>query len=188
VLAIVPVKGLDGAKSRLAPRLDPDERRGLVLRMLGDVLAACEAADSVEGTLVVTPEPGSAPDGFDVLVDVGEGHAAAIASALRDPRAAGGALVVMADLPLLTPDALDRLAAFAHPVALAPASDGGLNALAIRSPQAFEPAFGVPDAAAITAARARAVGLAPTVVDDPVLAHDVDTPCDLRTLASQTAV
>jgi 2-phospho-L-lactate guanylyltransferase len=182
VLAIVPVKGLDGAKTRLAPLLDEAERGALVLRMLDDVLAACAGASAVAGTLVVTPEPGLAPAGVEVLVDRGEGHAAAIEGALRHPRAANGALVLMADCPLVTPQALDRLAGAARPVALAPSSDGGLNGLALRDPLAFVPAFGVPDAAVLTAERARAVGLEPAVLDEPLLAFDVDTPCDLRKL------
>ena len=182
VLAIVPVKGLDGAKTRLAPLLRPDERAALVRRMLADVLAACEASEAVRATLVVTPQPELAPEGVDVLVDSGEGHAPALAAALRDPRAAGGVLVVMADCALATPDALDRLADAARPVALAPAQDGGLNALVLRDPAAFEPVFGVPQAAALTAERARAAGFEPAVLDEPSLALDVDEPGDLRNL------
>jgi 2-phospho-L-lactate guanylyltransferase (CobY/MobA/RfbA family) len=85
----------------------------------------------------------------------------------------------MADCPLVTAEALDRLAAAAEPVALAPAQDGGLNALAVREPNAFEPAFGVEGAAAETAARAEAAGLEPAVVADPALAFDVDRPADV---------
>jgi 2-phospho-L-lactate/phosphoenolpyruvate guanylyltransferase len=180
VLAIVPVKGLEGAKSRLAPLLAPEERAALVRRMLADVLAACAESNAVRRTLVVTPEPGLAPTGVDVLVDAGEGHAAAVGLALADTRASGGALVVMADCPLATADALDRLAAAARPAALAPALDGGLNALALRDPSAFEPVFGVPDAARLTMARARAAGFDPAVLDEPGLALDVDEPGDLR--------
>lgn len=182
VLAIVPVKGLDGAKTRLAPLLGPNERAALVRSMLADVLAACEASEAVHGTLVVTPQPELAPGGIDVLVDSGEGHAPAIAAALRDPRGAAGVLVVMADCALATPEALDRLADAAQPVALAPAQDGGLNALVLRDPTTFEPVFGVPHAAALTADRARAAGLEPVVLDEPSLALDVDEPGDLRDL------
>jgi 2-phospho-L-lactate guanylyltransferase len=182
VLAIVPVKGLEGAKSRLAPLLRAEERGALVKRMLADVLSACETSEAIQRTLVVTPEPTVAPAGAEVLVDRGEGHAAAIALALADTRAREGVLVVMADCALATPDALDRLAAAARPVALAPALDGGLNALALRDPRAFEPVFGKPGAAELTAAGARAAGLEPAVLDEPALALDVDGPEDLRKL------
>jgi len=187
VLAIVPVKGLRGAKSRLAPVLGPAERAALVRRMLADVLAACGASEAVLGTLVVTPDAELAPGNVAVLVDAGDGHAAAIALALADPRASGGALVVMADCALATPGALDRLAAVARPVALAPARDGGLNALALRDPRAFAPVFGVPRAAELTAERSRATGYEPAILDEPSLAFDVDEPGDLDALPSLEA-
>ena len=150
--------------------------------MLDRVLAACEGSPAITRTLLVTPHSDSAPASVETLVDDGTGHAAAIAQALADPRAAAGALVVMADCPLVTAEALDDLAAAAHPLAVAPAEDGGLNALALRAVGAFEPAFGVPDAAALTIARARAAGLEPEVRDDPRLALDVDRPEDLARL------
>lgn len=182
MLAIVPVKGLNGAKTRLAPLLSPDERAELVRGMLAAVLAACAESESITSTLVVTPEPELAPVGVEVLVDLGDGHAAAVVSALADGRAANGALVVMADCPLATGGSLDRLARAAAPVALVPALDGGLNALALSSPGLFEPVFGVLDAAARTVERARAAGIDPAVVDEPRLAYDVDRPSDLKRL------
>ncbi|MGH3022685.1 MAG: NTP transferase domain-containing protein, partial [Gaiellaceae bacterium] len=134
MLGIVPVKGLDGAKTRLAPRLSGAERAKLVVEMLDRVLAACQEAGAIERTLLVTPDPALARGRADVLVDGGTGHADALALALADPRAAGGALVVMADCPLVTAEALDALVEAARPLALAPARDGGVNALALRSP------------------------------------------------------
>jgi 2-phospho-L-lactate/phosphoenolpyruvate guanylyltransferase len=182
VLAIVPVKGLNGAKTRLVPLLSPDERAELVRGMLAAVLTACAESESVLSTLVVTPEPELAPVGIEVLQDSGHGHAAAVASALADRRAANGALVVMADCPLATGGSLDRLARAAAPVALVPALDGGLNALALSSPSLFEPVFGVPDAALRTVERVRVAGIEPAVVDEPLLAFDVDRPSDLKRL------
>jgi len=182
VLAIVPVKGLNGAKTRLVPLLSPAERAELVRGMLAEVLAACAESESVLSTLVVTPEPKLAPAGVEILLDPGVGHAAAVVSALADHRAANGALVVMADCPLATGGSLDRLARAATPVALVPAVDGGLNALALSSPDLFQPVFGVPDAAARTIESARAAGIEPAVVDEPLLAFDVDRPSDLKRL------
>jgi 2-phospho-L-lactate/phosphoenolpyruvate guanylyltransferase len=180
VLAIVPVKGLDGAKTRLAPLLSPGERAQLVLDMLERVLGACRGSAAITRTLLVTPAPDLAPADVDVLVDEGTGHARALAAALDDPRARAGALVVMADCPLATGASLDRLAAAARPLALAPSRDGGVNALALRPVDGFRPAFGVP--AKATLARARAAGLRPVVVEDPLLALDVDRPEDYEQL------
>ena len=182
MLAIVPVKGLNEAKTRLAPLLSADERADLVRGMLAAVLAACAESESITSTLVVTPEPELAPVDLDVLLDRGDGHAAAVNAALADGRAADGALVVMADCPLATGESLDRLARAASPVALVPALDGGLNALALATSGLFEPLFGVPEAAMRTVERARAAGIEPAVVNEPLLAFDVDRPADLKRL------
>jgi 2-phospho-L-lactate guanylyltransferase len=180
VLAVVPVKGRDGAKTRLAPLLQPEERRRLVLDMLERVLEACARAGSITGTLLVTPDPGFAPRGVEVVRDAGTGHADAIALALRDERVRAGALVVMADCPLVRPESLDALAAVARPLALAPSRDGGVNALALRAINGFVPPFGVPVEETLGAARA--AGLEPAVVDDPLLALDVDRPEDYEAM------
>lgn len=180
VLGIVPVKGVDGAKTRLAPLLTASERARLVVEMLERVLEACADATAIARTLLVTPDPTLAPGGVDVLVDAGTGHADALAAALADARARDGALVVMADCPLATGPSLDALAAAARPLALARARDGGVNALALRTRNGFRPSFGVP--AAETVARARRAGIEPVVLDDPALALDVDRPEDYELL------
>jgi 2-phospho-L-lactate guanylyltransferase len=179
VLAVVPVKSRDG-KSRLAAQLGPRERAGLVAEMLRRVLAACADAEAVSETLVVTPDSDLAPAGAAVLQDAGTGHADAVAAALAQPQAAAGVLVVMADCPLVTSEALDALADAAKPLAVAPAHDGGVNALALRDPRVFLPRFGVPAEKMLAAARA--AGLDPAVVDDPALAFDLDRPEDYEAM------
>ena len=186
MLAIVPVKGLDGAKTRLAPSLSAGERSQLVVEMLEGVLRACRSATAIERTLLVTPDPRLAREGVDVLADAGTGHADAIELAFGDPRAAAGALVVMGDCPLVTVESLDALARAARPLALAPALDGGVNALALRELNGFRPRFGVP--AERTLADARAAGLEPVIVADPLLALDVDRPEDYELLLASTRV
>ena len=180
MLAVVPVKGSDGAKTRLAPLLRPEERTQLVLDMLERVLQACAGAESITRTLLVTPDPSFTNGGVEVLRDAGTGHADAIALALRDERARGGALVVMADCPLVRPESLDALAAAAAPLALAPSRDGGVNALALRAVNGFVPPFGVPMEE--TLGVARAAGLEARVVEDPLLALDVDRPDDYEAM------
>jgi len=88
--------------------------------------------------------------------------------------------VVMADCPLVRPESLDALAAAARPLALAPSRDGGVNALALRALNGFVPPFGVPVEETLDAARA--AGLEPAVVDDPLLALDVDRPEDYEAM------
>jgi 2-phospho-L-lactate guanylyltransferase (CobY/MobA/RfbA family) len=75
---------------------------------------------------------------------------------------------------------LDALARAARPLALAPARDGGVNALALTAVNGFLPRFGVP--VETTVAEARAAGLEPILVNDPALALDVDRPEDYELL------
>jgi 2-phospho-L-lactate guanylyltransferase len=182
VLAIVPVKSLESAKTRLTPALGPVEREQFVMQMLDAVLDACAAATRISDTLVVTPDPAMGR-GRPVLRDDGSGQGPAIAAALRDPRAKDGVVVVMADCALVTPASLDALAQAAAPLALVASADGGTSALALADPSLVEPAFGIPDSASVTIERARAAGIEPAVVRDPALAFDVDSPADLARLA-----
>jgi 2-phospho-L-lactate guanylyltransferase len=179
LLAIIPVNSPASAKRRLAPLLRAELRAQLVSAMLADVVAACAESQSVDAVLVVTPDPELAPEGVEVLVDAGRGHAAAVTVALAQCRAQG-ALVVMADCPLVRPETLDLLCDSAQPVAVAPAQDGGTNAVALRPPDVLEPAFGVLDGAAVLVERAERLGVHVTVVDDPLLALDVDRPEDVE--------
>jgi 2-phospho-L-lactate guanylyltransferase len=175
----VPVNSPLEAKRRLERVLSRDERRELVATMLADVLAACRESRAIRDILVVTPETALAPADVDVLPDPGQGHAAAIALGLAEAPESG-ALVVMADCPLVTAAGLDRLALAARPIAVAPAQDGGTNALALRPADAIEPAFGLANGARIVLERARAAGLAAEILADERIALDVDTAEDVR--------
>lgn len=55
--AILAVKDLRSAKSRLATELDADARADLVLAMLDDTLAAVAAVSAIDSVTVVTPDP-----------------------------------------------------------------------------------------------------------------------------------
>jgi 2-phospho-L-lactate guanylyltransferase len=179
VLAIVPVNAPGEAKRRLAPFLTEEQLTALVLAMLADVLDACRQAASIDRTLIVSPDTSLAPPGVEVLRDPGRGHAAAIELALAAANE-DGAVILMADCPLVTAEALDRLVGRAQPIAVGPAQDGGTNALAMRPASLLIPAFGVRNGAAVIVERARAAGLEPAVIDDPGLALDVDTLEDIE--------
>jgi 2-phospho-L-lactate guanylyltransferase len=178
---LVPVKRLQGAKSRLAASYEPEERRALALRMSAGVVAAARAAHGVDRVWVVSSDPEAALLGADVLDDGGlawnEGLAHAIA--LLDPLPDAVAIVA-GDLPLVASADVEALVAAipARGVAVARAHDAGSNGLGLRPPDALVPNFGLVGSAAIHAERARAAGLEAVVVDRPGLAHDVDTPQD----------
>jgi 2-phospho-L-lactate guanylyltransferase len=178
---LVPVKALDGAKSRLAGRLAPDERAGLMLELLDGVVAAVRAA-GVERVTLVTPEP-LALRGVDVFDDGGLPWNDALWAAMggmREPVAT----IVSADLPLLRPEEVSALIA-ATPergIAIARASDGGTNAVSMQPPRAVRTCFGEPESAALHSRLAQEAGLDHVLVDLPGLAFDVDRPEDLERL------
>jgi 2-phospho-L-lactate guanylyltransferase (CobY/MobA/RfbA family) len=160
ITTVVPFRG--DAKRRL-----PGAVRGAVaLAMLGDVVAAARALGPV---LVVTDDPTVVPPGAEHVEDPGGGQGAALLAALalvdRD------ALVVNADLPCATPDALGRLAAAG--LALVAAPDGTTNALSLPDPRLYAALHG-PGSAERFLAHAPFV-----VVRIPELELDVDTLADL---------
>jgi 2-phospho-L-lactate guanylyltransferase len=94
-------------------------------------------------------------------------------------------LVLPADLPLITPADIARLAGALGPApaaVLAPARDGGTNALLAAPPAALPFLFG-PGSLSDHLAAARARGVAARLVYAPGLELDVDQPDDLLVLA-----
>ena len=172
---VVPFAGAEGKTRLEAPGR---ARRDLSLAMLGDVLAAAVA---VGRTLVVTPDEAGAAvardEGAEAVADPGGGQGAAVRSALA--QAEGQTLVVNADLPCAVPDDLRALLAAVPDggLALVEALDGTTNALALSTPDVFEPLYG-PD----SASRFRALPVDTVSVVVPNLAEDVDTLADLERL------
>jgi 2-phospho-L-lactate guanylyltransferase len=163
---VVPYRG--NAKRRLSPHL----RAGVAVAMLGDVV---EAAREVGRVLVVTDDPSVVPPGAGIVTDPGRGLGEAVREALRGVH--GHALVVNADVPCVTPEALRRLAAAG--LALVEALDGTTNALSLPDPSGFVPLYGPGSAARYRASAPYAV------LDIPELVNDVDEDADLERLADR---
>ena len=161
---VIPYRG--DAKRRLPSSL----RAAVAIAMLGDVV---EASLEVGHVLVVTDDPSVVPVGAEVIPDPGDGLGRAVAAGLS--RTAGHALVVNADLPAVTPDALRRLAASG--LALVEAPDGTTNALSLPDPELFAELYGPG-----SAERFRAHAPFATV-SIPELEADVDSDADLERLA-----
>lgn len=182
VLARDPV----GAKTRLAPELDAGARTRLASAMLEDVLAA---AGGIGDELVVVTdarsiEPVAARAGATTLRLAPGGTNTAAVAAFRDAAARdrATALVLAADLPLLSPDDVAALfaASSSSPVVVAPDRHGrGTNALLLTPPAAIAPAFG-PGSLAAHRERASRAGLRSAEVVRRGLSHDVDEIDDLR--------
>jgi 2-phospho-L-lactate guanylyltransferase len=189
VVAVIPVGPLEGAKSRLGGRLDAEERRDLVSRMLTTTVTAATTTPGIDEVLVVTPDA----DARELALRAGarpiRQQTQGLNNGLREAReeaiAAGARaiLVLPVDLPLVSPAELARLVAEldipVRPlVVLVPDRHGrGTNALLVAPPTAIEFAFGGDSRAAhadcAAQARARYVEL------DGPLALDLDTPDDL---------
>lgn len=193
-LAVVPINRLAAAKSRLAPALSGAGRRALALWMAGRVLDAVRRSGAVDAIAVVSPDEDALAwaraRGALALAQEHGGLNAGLALA-RDyalARGAGALLVLLGDLPRLTPGEVARLVApaeqaeSAHTVVLAPDRDGqGTNGLLLRPPDLLPFAYG-PGSFERHRAIARAFGVEPLVVASPGLAFDVDTPADLHEL------
>lgn len=164
MVTVIPFRS--GGKSRLPRAM----RRELARAMLEDVI---EAALEVGEVRVVTGDVEAADVarllGAQVVVDPGGGQGRAVEAGLDG--VAEPSLVVNADLPCATTDALVRLAAEGRALVAAP--DGTTNALSLPVPEAFQPLYGPG-----SAGRFAAAGFVPA--DVPELARDIDTLADLE--------
>jgi len=95
-------------------------------------------------------------------------------------------LILHADLPLATPEALHNLIIQAPPspsATLVIPEDGGTNAMLLRPPGLFSLAFGG-GSGDLHRAAAQKAGLEVLQAKEPALALDLDTPADVRELIS----
>ena len=152
-MATIVIPYRPNGKRRLSPA-----GRGLAEAMLADVLAACEP---VARTVIAGAEGGQGP---------------AVQAALAELE--GPVAIVNADLPCAQPEDVERLLAETPPfgLALVEAADGTTNALALSSPDVFQPLYGPGSAERFRAA-------APSrTLEIENLVDDVDTPDDLARL------
>lgn len=185
--AIVPVKSLALAKSRLSEMLDPGERRELALAMLEDVLRMLRATPIVARVGVVSRDPTvlrlAYRMGADRLLDQTRDLNGALTQAAAQYTQSGAEalLVLHGDLPLATPDELGLLAAkltSSTDIAFAPARDGGTNALACIAPHPMPFSFGGRSLERHVHG-AQEQHLTPHLVRSRGLERDIDRPEDL---------
>jgi 2-phospho-L-lactate guanylyltransferase len=185
IAALVPVKRLDAAKSRLRP-LAGEAGADLARAMLEDVLEAVAGVDSIAEAAVVTGDPEVArvarAAGATALVEPDEGLNPSLDAAARR-LGADALLVVLGDVAGARAEdlaalvgALDALGG--RGVVLAPSSDGGSAAL-LRAPHDIIPSAFGPDSAARHRAAARAAGVPFRELKLPSLAVDLDCPEDV---------
>lgn len=194
IVAVIPVGELERAKSRLGEVLDAEERRDLVIALLERTLAATIAASRIAETIVVTPDDEVASIAQSAgarairQTDRGLNHGLDEARKAAVDAGATALLVLPADLPGVSPAAVDALLATLDDantplVAIVPDRHGrGTNSLLLAPPGVIDFAFGgdsrVAHRHAADAAATRVVEL------DGPLSLDIDTPEDLLLVQS----
>jgi len=192
VWALVPLKLLDQVKNRLATVLTFEERHGLVVAMLKDVLKALCDTRELTGVLLVSREPSiqsivpshtrlhfwQEPVNCDLSASI-----TAASSYLKDEIGAAGVMIVPADVPLITPLQISRLLQQHNKVTLVPDDQNmGTNCLICTPPNnipvlydgsSFKPHL----------ASAEKLNLDPLTLRCEAFGLDIDTPQDLVRLA-----
>ena len=188
--ALVPVKPLGAAKSRLSKVLLPAERADLARRFLEHTLAALCACRGVDEILVISADPLA----WDLAAQYGaqccnEADTPGLNISLRrgvSRAVSGGAeaiLIVPTDLPLLNETHLQRVVDhIGSPPAVALAPDRhrkGTNILLQSPPNLIPFSYGV-GSFQTHLESARAAGAEVSVLEIPELALDIDSPADLK--------
>ncbi|MBJ7348140.1 MAG: 2-phospho-L-lactate guanylyltransferase [Thermoleophilaceae bacterium] len=191
-VAILPVKKLAVAKSRLAEGLDGSARQTLATAMVRDALAQIDLASKVDRLIVATSDPQVAEFAGDFQVsteDADVSHSLAAAAAIRKALELGASRVALlaGDCPLMTAEAIDQLITHCDEqqlgVAVVPDRDGrGTNALVLSPPTAIVPAFG-PGSSARHLQLAAAADVSAAIVPIEAMALDIDTADDWGQLA-----
>lgn len=203
LVAVIPVRSLEGAKSRLGGSLDAEERAVLATGLLERTIRAVAEVAAVESTVVVSPDPAvlrlATGLGATPVLQHDEGLNEGLRTAVRWAVADGATavLVLAADLPGVSADAVAavvRASATAVLSTSGPAGSpempgeplvaivtdrhgSGTNALLVSPADRLAFAFG-PDSRALHRASAVAIGARVLELDGP-LAFDVDLPEDL---------
>jgi 2-phospho-L-lactate/phosphoenolpyruvate guanylyltransferase len=183
---LVPVKRFSRAKRRLGDTLSDGERARLAKAMLLDVLRNLTDATTLAGVAVVTADPevcatarsfGAATIFDPSETGVNEAVQRGLDVFVPEPR---HVLVVPADIPFAEPNEFDALVELLddNHVVIAPAlSDGGTNALAMRSADLIPPQFGE-DSFAMHREAARKQGLRCGVLRSAGIGRDIDRIAD----------
>ena len=188
--ALVPVKSLKMAKSRLAPYVSQTQREILVLDMLHHVLCVLLDSELFERVSVVSADDRVLEQaemwGAQSLIEEQHGHNQALRAAALRIKADGvtALLTISADLPLLSIQETRSLLeqSVRHDIVLAASKDGtGTNAILERPPLAVPYGFGPNSLHRYTKA-ARQWHLSHTIYHSVGTAFDVDTIDDLHEL------
>ncbi len=189
IWAIVPVKPLNRAKSRLSPVLEPLQRQAFSRQMLERTIKTLQTVEAIQGILLVSRDSAALAVGRGLGAQtLTESGAPELNDSLtRATHAvktwhANGVLVIASDIPLFTPGDLNAMLALGKrppSVVLAPdRRKDGTNAMLIRPPALFPYQFG-PGSFEHHRQAAEEAGASVKVYESETLSLDVDYPEDL---------
>jgi 2-phospho-L-lactate guanylyltransferase len=193
--AIIPVKPLARAKSRLSTLLSPEERQVLAERLMRHVLTTVSAARGIHGVLVISRDPHALALARDLGANtVQESGTAELNSALTRATQVitawrGKAVLVLpADLPIVSADDVSAMLDMGRDegcMVIAPdRNHDGTNALYMRPPGLVSYSYG-PGSFQRHIALGREIGVTASVFESPRLALDIDFPADLALLHAE---
>lgn len=189
IWAIVPVKPLNRAKSRLSPVLEPEQRQAFSQQMLERTIKTLQAVEAIKGILLVSRDSAALAvgRGLGAQTLTESGVPELNDSLTRATQAvktwqANGVLVIASDIPLVTPDDLNtmlQLGRMPPSAVLAPdRRKDGTNAMLVRPPALFPYQFG-PGSFERHRQSAEEAGATVKVYESETLSLDVDYPEDL---------
>lgn len=190
IWAIVPIKPLNRAKSRLAEVLDPPARQRLALGMLLHNLKVLTGSTKIKGVLVISRDmkalsAARAVGGVQTLQESGTpelNNALQRACRMLMSWRASATLILPADVPLVTLEDVEQiieLGRYNHTVVIAPDKHrDGTNAIFSRPPDLIDYAFGAGSYQRHMQA-AELVGAEVKTYVSERLSLDIDSPDDL---------
>ncbi len=187
--AIIPVKPLKNAKSRLSPILQPDQRYELALAMFRHVLSVTTTAQLVSGVLVISRDTKALAIAREMgAKTLQEGAISNLNPALLRATAvvkswrADAILILPADLPFISADDIGAMIRLAQEHSIVIATDrerDGTNALLVRPPGAIEYEYGRGSYERHLQNAGRA-GLPVALYESDRMTLDIDVPDDLN--------
>jgi 2-phospho-L-lactate guanylyltransferase len=187
IAAVIPVKRLSEAKSRLSTRLSCTERATLVIALLRRTIRVLREVDEIERIGVATEERDliESYDTIEWLPDLGGlnpslAHAASWATRMG----AQSFLILPCDLPFLDQSDVHALLASQAEgphVTISPTQDGGTGAILLSPPEVIVPTFGA-DSFRRHLREAHDTRISVKTVLRPGFARDLDTTEDLAVL------
>ncbi|MGD8318622.1 MAG: 2-phospho-L-lactate guanylyltransferase [Myxococcales bacterium] len=191
--ALVPIKGFDRGKSRLAEVLSPAERVRLTRGMFEHVVSVLRASPAIDQVAVVSDSADARELanrlGLVALVDAegSQGLADVVDGALVDleKRGATSVMICMSDLPDLSVADIERVSRQLErsDVVLVPdLSRRGTNVVAVRPATRLPSCLGHEDSLRRHQDQARSLGLSVSIQVSDGIGFDLDQPDDLERL------